>query len=265
MSNENKPIQLMLENLHSNKDAVVILGNDIVKEKFLFTPTENNKDIYCRKQMVKNPEEFWSFYKENIAQPTDYVAGTKEQKEVINFLNTGVVKTVIDMNIDGYVKDNMPNNIDYIEVKGDRRELFCSKCLSIIPYRKDITGSKALTHNDFVNCECSGKIQPTVPFYGAKYSQPLINSINNSIFDTTDSNNPKLKTHALILIGADFADDLLIEIVDSYTAVRGNKNLQFLLMIMTDKNPELITLFGAEFGTTDSIDQSLNRLIKLIE
>lgn len=265
MSSENKPIQLMLENLNANKDAVIILGNDIVKENFLFVPTENNKDIYCRKQMIKNPENFWTFYKENVAEQENYIHGTKEEKEVISLLNTGVVKTVIDMNIDGYVKDNMPNNINYIEVKGDRRELFCSKCLNIVPYREDITGSKVLTHSDFINCECDGKVQPTVPFYGAKYSQSLINSINNSIFDVTDPNHPKLKTHALILIGADFSDDLLIEIIDSYRAVRGNKNLQFLLMIITDRNPEIITLFGAEFGTTDPIDQSLNRLIKLIE
>lgn len=253
----NKALEAMKNNLLTNKDAVVVLGNDIIKNANLFFATENNQDIYNRKNMIKNPEEFWKFYRQVVAEPDDFIPGSKEQKAVLDFLNLGIVKTVIDSNIDGYIKDNLPDNIEHIETRGDRRELFCTKCGKNFKYDKN--SNATLYHNSD-----KGKLQPSVPFYGAPYPKKLIQDINDSIFDNS-TNTPTLKTHALILIGADFSDDLLVEIVDSYNAVRGNENLKYLLIIITDRNPEFIELFHAEFGTSDPIDQSIKRLIALLK
>lgn len=261
-----KALDAMKQNLLKNKDAVVIIGNDLVRDAHLFHATENNQKTYSRKQMIKDPEHFWEFYKLNVAENVRNRTGNDNQKALLELLKLGVVKTIIDMNYDGYMKDNVPNNIEYIQLKGDRRELFCTKCGAILPYQNEISGEKVLIHSDFSeDIQCEGRVQPTVPFYGSKISKELWNQIVNSIFDTSDPQNPKLKTHALILIGIDLTEDILSELVESYQAARGKNTLQHLLIAITYNSPQTIQLLNAEFGTTDDIDKSILRLKELLK
>ena len=263
---KSKALENMKANLLNYKDAVVIVGNDAVREAKLFHATENNEEVYSRRNMVKNPQEYWQLYKMNIAENEHNRTETKEQKALLELLKLGIVKTVIDVNYDGYLKDNIPDSVEYIQVKGDRRDLFCTKCGTIIPYNNNITGDKVLIHKDFdEHTSCMGKIQPTVPHYNAKMQKPLWNSILDSIFDRTDPNKPALKTHALILVGIDIAEDIVGDIVDFYKEVRGKNNLQHLLIAITYNSPQLIDMLEAEFGTADEIDQSLLRLKQLLE
>ena len=262
----NKALENMKSTLLNNKDAVVIVGNDAVREARLFHATENNEEVYSRRNMVKNPQEYWQLYKMNIAENENNKTGTNEQKALLELLKLDIVKTVIDANYDGYLKDHMPDNVEYIQVKGDRRDLFCTKCGKIIPYDDNITGDKVLTHKDFDEyADCMGKIQPTVPHYNSKMSKHLWNQILNSIFDRTDPKHPTLKTHALILVGIDIAEDIIGDIVDFYKEVRGKNNLQHLLIVITYKSPQLIDMLEAEFGTAEEIDESLLRLKELLE
>ena len=266
MAEQNKALSAMKQNLLRNKDAVIIIGNDLVRDAHLFHATENNQKTYSRKQMVKDPEHFWEFYKLNVAENNRNQTGNDNQKALLELLNLGVVKTIIDMNYDGYLKDNVPDNIEYIQLKGDRRELFCTKCGAILPYKNEISGEKVLTHNDFSeDIQCEGRVQPTVPFYGSKISKGLWNQIVESIFDTSDPQNPKLRTHALILIGIDLTEDILSELVESYQAARGKNTLQHLLIAITYNSPQTIQLLNAEFGTTDDIDKSLLRLKEFLK
>lgn len=267
MANKEKALEAMKNNLLTYKDAIVVLGNDLIREAYLFNATENNEDIYSRKQMIKKPLEFWNFYKENIAENEDNKTAFSSQDAVIELLNTGIVKTVIDMNYDGYIKDNMPSNIEYINYKGDRRELYCTGCKQAVQYDSTIENDdKKFVHSDFEkNSKCNGTVQPTVPFYNQRISQLKIQEINDCMFDNSNPDKPELKTHALILIGADFSEDILSEILESYCAVRGQKNLTHLLMMITYKNPDLIDLYKAEFGTIDDIDESIYRLIELLK
>lgn len=266
MAEQNKALDAMKQNLLRNKDAVIIIGNDLVRDAHLFHATENNQKTYSRKQMVKDPKHFWDFYKLNIAENERNQTGNENQKALLELLNLGVVKTVIDMNYDGYLRDCVPDTIEYIQLKGDRRELFCTKCGAILSYSNAISGEKVLTHNDFSeDIQCEGRIQPTVPFYGSKISKGLWNQIVNSIFDTSDPENPKLKTHALILIGIDLTEDILSELVESYQAARGKSTLQHLLIAITYNSPQTIQLLNAEFGTTDDIDKSILRLKEFLK
>ena len=263
---KSKALENMKTNLLNYKDAVVIVGNDAVREARLFHATENNENVYSRRNMVKNPQEYWKLYKDNIAENENNKTETKEQKALLELLKLGIVKTVIDVNYDGYLKDHIPSDVGYIQVKGDRRDLFCTKCGAIIPYNNNITGDKVLVHKDFdEHTNCMGKIQPTVPHYNAKMQKPLWNSILDSIFDRTDPDKPVLKTHALILVGIDIAEDIVGDIVDFYKEVRGKNNLQHLLIVITYNSPQLIDMLEAEFGTADDIDQSLLRLKQLLE
>ena len=263
---KSKALENMKNNLLNYKDAVVIVGNDAVRDAHLFHATENNESVYSRRNMVKNPQEYWQLYKTNIAENENNKTETKEQKALLDLLNLNIVKTVIDANYDGYLKDHIPNNVEYIQVKGDRRELLCTKCGKILPYNNNITGDKVLVHKDFdEHTDCMGKIQPTVPHYNSKIQTSLWNQILDSIFDRTDPNHPTLKTHALILVGIDIAEDIIGDIVDFYKEVRGKNNLQHLLIVITYKSPQLIDMLEAEFGTADDIDQSLLRLKQLLE
>lgn len=263
---KSKALESMKNNLLQYKDAVVIVGNDAVREAHLFHATQNNQQAYSRRNMVKNPKEYWSLYKLNIAENEKNKTATKEQKALLDLLDLGIVKTIIDANYDGYLKDNIPEGVEYIQVKGDRRELFCTKCNKIIPYDDRITGDKVLVHKDFdETCDCMGKVQPTVPHYNQRMSKTLWNQILDSIFDRTDPEHPTLKTHALILVGIDIAEDIVGDIIDLYKDIRGKNTLQHLLIAITYKSPQLIDMLEAEFGTADEIDESLLRLKQLLE
>lgn len=262
---KSKALENMKANLIKYKDAVVIVGNDAVKDAHLFHATENNESVYSRRNMVKNPQEYWQLYRMNIAENEGNKTETKEQKALLELLKLGIVKTLIDVNYDGYLKDHVSDDVEYIQVKGDRRELFCTKCGKIIPYTTDITGDKVLIHKDFDELtNCVGKIQPTVPHYNSRIARPLWDQILDSIFDRT-TDHPTLKTHALILVGIDIAEDIVGDIVDFYKEIRGKNNLQHLLIAITYKSPQLIDMLEAEFGTVDDIDESLLRLKQMLE
>ena len=262
-----KALETMKENLLKYKDAVVIIGNDVVREAHLFHATEHNEQAYSRRNMVKNPKEYWSLYKMNIAENSRNKTGTKEQKALLELLNLGIVKTVIDANFDGYLKDKVPDNVQYIQLKGDRRELFCTKCNKTIPYDSSITGEKVLVHSDLEDTDCSGKVQPTVPHYNSKVPRETWNNILYSIFDEESLKNNKYvpNTHALILVGVDIGEDIVGDLIDTYKVSRGKNNLQHLLIAITYKSPQLIDMLEAEFGTADEIDESLLRLKELLK
>lgn len=267
MADKNKALETMRENLLKYKDAVVIVGNDAVRDAHLFHATEANAQVYSRRNMVKDPQEYWKVYKLNIAENEHNKTGTPEQKALIELLKTGIVKTVIDANFDGYLKDHIPEGVDYIQLKGDRRELFCTKCNRILPYNDNITGDKVLLHKDFDDAvDCEGKVQPTVPHYNAKVPKNVWQNMLYSILDREQLENGKHvpNTHALILVGIDIAEDIVGDLIDMYKLSRGKNNLQHLLIAITYKSPQLIDMLEAEFGTADNIDESLLRLKQML-
>ena len=265
---KSKALESMKDNLLKYKDAVVIVGNDAVRSAHLFHTTAANEDAYSRRNMVKNPQEYWQLYKMNIAENERNKTETKEQKALIEFLKLGIVKTVIDANFDGYLKDHIPDGVQYIQLKGDRRDLFCTKCGVVLPYNHNITGDKVLTHKDFdEHSNCMGKIQPTVPHYNSKVPRNVWYDMLYSIFDKEgiSKNEYKPNTHALILVGIDIAEDIVGDLIDMYKDSRGKNNLQHLLIAITYKSPQLIDMIEAEFGTVDEIDESILRLKELLE
>ena len=91
---KSKALESMKENLIKYKDAVVIVGNDAVKDAHLFHATENNESIYSRRNMVKNPEEYWKLYKMNIAENEHNKTATKEQKALLELLKLQEIRCV---------------------------------------------------------------------------------------------------------------------------------------------------------------------------
>lgn len=251
------PLDVLIKHLNTYKDAVVILGPDILGETKQFEISEETYEKYNRKKMVKEPNEFWNYYIDNIMKPL--VVSNKITQQLNNLLKMNLHSTIIDTN---YVKTIQNSDIrrDLISPNGKNNRLECVKCHKV--YEADSMIRELGTTESVVKCECGGKIKPTVLYHGERYSQPLYESIKNSIF-IEEKGAPTLNTHTLIFIGVDFTDSLISEIIDSYDALKDNDHYT---VIITDKlNRDDLIYYNPEFGVADSLDLAINRLINLLK
>ena len=274
MENKNNEIQerikILIEHLKEYNDAVVLIGNNAVKEKWLFQATENNEETYSRKALAKEPEKFWANFLEVSGYEDDKCIQrrkpNKTQLGIKTLLDMNVAKTLIDMNPDNALQEFIGNQIEYIPLKGSLDKVYCVKCLKELDYNPDIkvTDNKPILHSDYEDTDCTGKIQPTIPFYGRPYNIKLTDKIKDAIFVTDEDGKVTLNTHTLILIGPDMTEDYLYDIVNSYKAIRGKFNKEHMLIIIDESNISLFE-FGPEFGTEKDISGSIERLIDLIK
>ena len=265
-----EPIQNLIDHLINYKDAVILVGNDAVKEMFLFQPTENNKDFYCRKALSKTPKDFWDFYKINILSNISTQHKNEAQKQIEKLIDLNIAKALVDLNCDGYLSET---TLDYMPLRGNRLKLLCSKCHKQLDLdiNKILVVNEVLNHNDYEeNYECNGKIIPTIPFYGSKsYDNKLLDNLYNNIFVRDGVNFIGLNTHTLIFIGIDFQEDLLHDIAMSFNLLKTKeskeKGEKFYTVFITDHNEDDLEFYKADFGTIDNISESIERLIKLIK
>ena len=250
--NDKLPIDMLLNHLKEHKDAVIILGPDILGDIDAFQITEETYEHYNRKKMVKQPQEFWKYYSDNIMNP---LAVTNKMTMQLNaFLNMNIHSSVIDTNIIKTIVQEV------ISPNGKNNILECVKCHKTFDANSMFT--QLQNQEKVLKCECGGNIKPTVLYHGEKYSTPLYEKVKNAIFIEEDG-KPKLNTHTLIFIGVDFTDSLVSELIDSYDAL---KDSQHYTVIITDKlNRDDLIYYGPEFGVTDDIDAALLRLMDLIK
>ena len=251
------PIEALINHLKTHKDAVIILGPDILGENKQCEINEATYDFYNRKLMIKEPQKFWNFYVDQVMKP---LAITNPMTSQINkLIEMNVHSTIIDTNI---VKTiiNDGTREDLISPNGKNNILECVKC------HKKISANTVV--NDLLEiqkpykCECGGNIKPTVLYHGEKYNMNIYKAIKDAIF-TEENGKPELVTHTLIFIGVDFTDSLISELADSYDALKDNNHFS---VIVTDKmNREDILYYNPEFGVTDDIDKAIERLIDIIK
>jgi hypothetical protein len=247
------PIDILIKHLYFHKDAVMILGPDILENTKAFEINESTYDNYNRKLMMKNPKEFWQFYMNNIVNP--YAVSNKITKELNKYLELGLHSAIIDTNI---IKTIYNHNV--ISPNGKNDTLECVRCRKIYDPNKMV--DQLMNQEKVLKCECGGNIKPTVLYHGERYSAPLYNAVKNAIF-IEEKGKPKLNTHTLIFVGVDFTDSLISELIDSYDAL---KDAQHYTVIITDKkNGDDLIYYEPEFGVIDDIDQALLRLMNLIK
>ena len=248
------PIDILIKHLYFHKDAVIILGPDILGECKQFEITEETYDYYNRKKMIKQPKEFWQYYAMNITKPL--AVSNKITQELVKFLSFGLHSAIIDTNI---VKTIAPN-YEVISPNGKNSVLECVKCHK--KFDAHSMFNQLQNQEGVLKCNCGGNIKPTVLYHGEKYSTPIYQSVKNAIF-SEENGKPELKTHTLIFIGVDFTDSLISELADSYDAL---KDYQHYTVIITDKlNRDDIYYYNPEFGVADDLDQALKRLMALIK
>ena len=247
------PIDILIKHLYFHKDAVIILGPDILGECKQFEITEETYDSYNRKQMIRQPKEFWQYYATNITKPL--AVSNKITQELMKFLSLGLHTTVIDTNIVKTVKDN-----HLISPNGKNDVLECVKCKK--KYDANKMFEQLMNQEKTLKCDCGGNIKPTVLYHGEKYDVNIYKAIKEAVF-VEDKNGPKLNTHTLIFIGVDFTDALISELIDSYDALKTDNHLT---VIMTDKlNRDDCLYYNPEFGVADDLDKALDRLMTLLK
>jgi hypothetical protein len=246
--------QDLVNHLNKYKDAVIIVGDAVVKDLNLFKVDETTKDVYNRKTMVKEPDKFWEYYKENIFKGR--LENTKQQDAINNLLSTQIAKKVISLTQDGFLEDlAMPYEV--VSLKGNQRLSMCVKCKKI----------NVLIHSYEPKriCGCGGRIKPTVLMYGEDYDHAEYTAAKNAIFNETEEGT-KLNTHTLIFIGVDFEEDIMHEFIDNFDVIKKKYPEEpHYSVIIADNDAVSIGLYEPEFATDGDIAGSVERLTALIK
>ena len=212
--------------------------------------------------MVKEPQKFWTYYKDNIYNQTYKMS--KTERAVRHLIEqTNVVKTVIDLNYTGHLSTFVENdNIDIIQLKGDLDTTRCMSCNK----EYEITNNM-LDTTSMLKCECKGKISPTITLFGEKYLEKNTKAVKDAIFIEEDG-EVKLNTHCLIFIGIDFEEDYLHDLIDSFDAVKAQVSTDedpYFSVIITDNDSISINYYQPEFATDDNMPEAIERLIAQIK
>lgn len=259
MSQENKwMINDLIKNLKKNKDAVIIVGDKAVKELELYPINEESKKMLNKKKMVKEPENFWKHYKENIA--INKPVGQSEA-ELIELSRTGVIKTTIDLNYSGVFNKNQISS-ELIQLKGDKHFARCMSCEKIYPITDEMLNTLSL-----LKCECKGKIAPSIVMFGEKYLQKNTQAVKNAIFKEEDG-KVELNTHCLIFVGVDFEEDYIHDLIESYNAIKAEVSTDedpCFTVIITQGDWASIEYYQPEFATNEDIAGAISRLTAKIK
>ena len=260
MSNQTKKLEVknLVKTLKNNKDAVIIVGDKCVSNSILKID-ENTKDKFSRKSMVKKPKDFWEYYKNTIFNQ-EKLEITKAEEAINKLINTGLIKTVINLNYTGNLTKMPLLNADIIELKGNVRYCRCMSCENKYRFTDDMLNSKKV-----LRCECGGKIAPTMIMFGEKYREEYISNIKNAIFKE-ENGKVELNTHCLIFIGVDFEEDYVHDIMESYNAIKMQTEAEESYTVMIcEMDGVSIEYYQPEFATYEDIAGAVERLIVNLE
>lgn len=257
---EKKKIEHLIKNLKNHKDAVIFFGNR--SNLNLFKINELTKENYNRKEMIKNPSEFWKYYKENIYDQEEIKNPSDIDLAINDFLKKGFVKLLINLNYTNHIK-----NVEVINLKGTANILKCMSCGKEINVTDSLL-DELISNNKVFKCnECGGKISPTVLMFDEKYKENYINKIKNALFKEDEKFKVHLNTHTLIFIDIDFQEDYLDEIIESYSAIKidNNSDEEYYTVMICNKDGLSIDYYRPEFATYENISDSIVRLNNLFK
>lgn len=255
MSNQKRQLKELLENLKNNKDAVIIVGDR--SDRNIFKIDDSTKNEYNRKNMIKNPKEFWTFYSNSIYNQ-DMIKSISEKEKAINkLLSSGCVKTVIDLTYTGNI--TAPSNVNVIRLKGDVNKLRCMSCDKEYLVTQDLLNSY-IENGRVVKCSCNGKITPTMIMFGEKYKEKNITASKESVFINKDD-KVKLNTSTLIFIDVDFEEDYIHEMMESYQAIQSSSNDNNFTVMICEKDGVSIEYYKPDFATFEDVPDSIKRLL----
>ena len=123
----------------------------LYNQKYKYPP----ETIISHSFYLRNPEEFYRFYKDKMIYPEAEPSIT--HKALAKLEEEGKLKGVITQNIDGLHQKAGSKNV--IELHGSVLRNYCSKC------HKFYGVDKILEYDGIPRCDCGGLIKPDVVLY----------------------------------------------------------------------------------------------------
>lgn len=239
-----KTINDLKEHLEKYKDAIIIIGPGILSKdnKPKYTIEEFNEN-YNRKNLSRNPKILWDFFFDKIYNELD--EESLSSYEALKFL-VPLSSTIIDQN------PNSPYSLTQAILLHGKQDIYmCQKCKTIY-----VPESVSEDHV----CELCGKtIRPSVLLSGERYSNEEFHRIKEEFN----------KTHSLILIGMDYCESSLLDLIGDYDNKRAleqdlSKDAEEERIIVAIQEPEEDfnpnELAFCQFLVKDNIKDALVRL-----
>ena len=246
-----KKISELVVHMNKHKDAIIIVGPGVQEIPNDYTNEEFNEH-YNRKNLVRNPEDLWKFFNDKMhdrgVDDKLYTAFRKieELSDVTSLVLTQTMHNPIIKNI--------------ANLHGSVFLYTCQKCKNL--YTDDYVYLDQANHEERItSCElCEGKLRPTALLSGERYDQLLFDNFKNSL----------LNTHTLILVGMDYSEESLLNLIADYGDIKaqlnadGNpENERVIVSIQSEEeafDPNDLTF--CEFLVKGDIIKSIDKLIK---
>lgn len=238
-----KTVQELVSHIKKHDDAVIIIGPGINPIQSKYTSEQFNSE-YTMKELKRNIKKTFKFFEE-------YIYGEINNSEAYDLIDKINHSLILDQNINGSLAAfYLHGHIDIFK---------CQKCKTIFP----IEGIKDSNDNFIITCECcGGKIRPSVLVSGERYDQIIFDQFKKALLDT----------HTLILVGMDYTEESLLNLIADYGDMKsqlnaeGNpENERVLIAVQSDSetfDPNEITF--CEFLVKGDITKSLERLSELL-
>lgn len=221
------------------KDAVIIIGSKANSFKTNYSISDFNEK-YNRKNLKRNNDILWDFYKNNILTKID-------NSFIYKAINKIDYSLIVNQNINGPVLKNTFN------IHGNINKYICSKCKCIYTPEYVFFDDKIIKE-----CEkCGGDIRPSVLLSGERYNQALLNDFKDKIENA----------HTLLLIGVDYDEKLITESICNYGDLRipqsitDNTDRVIVALQPKEEELDLNELFFCDFLVKDNINESLGRFL----
>lgn len=242
-----RKVEDLVSHLKKYKDAVIIVGPGILENPIIKKEEFNGK--YTLKAFRRDKKTFWQYYLDNLNKEMDDKANS-----VIDLIDKHLSEyssIVIDQNINSRAIDKGER------LHGSIYEYKCPKCKTV--YTEEYM--KLDGHSNSY-CElCSTDLRPSVLFYGEKYNRAIYDKI-------VDLMN---ETHTVILIGMDYTEVSLIDILVDYGVIKSiassgdeenTPDEKMIVAIQNEKeeiDPNEIVF--CEFLVKGDIKESIDRLL----
>lgn len=205
-------VQDLVAHMKKYNDALVVMGpgSGLQLNKPDRAMLEEN---YSAKVLRREPEKFWPFFKEHIFIDPAENNPTPAQEGINTLRDLGVIGKIISQTTDGawewhYGAENV------IELHGNCVDFVCMNPGCKIHYGTQYVMS---LEQPVPTCEVCGKnLRPNILLFGEKYREDRYDSMKQ-VF---------LNTHTLILVGADFTEDPVMELVAGFVDMKTMINSQ---------------------------------------
>lgn len=235
--------QDLLNHMDQYKDAVIIIGPKALCYES-YTDHESFQEVMTNKTLRRKPEVFWSFFKEHVYKGEERLSPAQE---VLIELKDKIHR-IYSQNTDGLLSNYLP--VTYLHGRDDLYK--CNSC------KTKFTAEYVMSFDTPPECEVCGKpLRPDMLLIGENYWQ--------DIFD--DFKKDLLETHTVFLVGFDFEEDRIFDLILDYAEMKDTRNAteeekRMLVTVGVDDLVDLEELANFEFLVKGDVGESMKRLLE---